>query len=63
MTIHLGDNYNQVRDRQAMRAAVEEIIAAVRAALPHHGSNVLNVDVYFGRNLVTRGRPRQGGQS
>lgn len=63
VTIHLGDNYNQVRDRQAMRAAVEEIIAAVRAALPHHGSNVLNVDVYFGRNLVTRGRPRQGGQS
>jgi hypothetical protein len=42
---------------------VEEVIAAVRAALPHHGSNVLNVDVYFGRNLVTRGRPRQGGQS
>lgn len=59
VTIRLGDNYNQVKDRQAMRAAVENIVAQVRAALPHHGSNVTNVDVYFGGKLITRGRAAQ----
>ncbi len=58
VSIRLADNYNQVRDRQTMRAAVENIIGQVRAALPHHGSNVVNVDVYFGAKLVTRGRAR-----
>jgi hypothetical protein len=58
ISINLGDNYNSVRDRQALRAAIEDIIARVRAALPHHGSAVTNVDIYFGRTLITRGRAR-----
>jgi hypothetical protein len=59
ITMNLGKVYNQARDRQAMRAAVEDIIAQIRAALPHHASSVTNVDVYFGRNLITRGRARR----
>lgn len=56
--MQLGDNYNGVKDRAAMIEAVEKIILLVREALPHHASNVENVDVYFGDRLVTRGRAR-----
>jgi hypothetical protein len=58
ISINLGDNYNSVRDRQTVRAAIENIIGRIRAALPHHGSAVTNVDIYFGRTLITRGRAR-----
>jgi hypothetical protein len=58
ISINLGDAYNSVRDRQAIRAAIENIIERVRAALPHRGSEVTNVDIYFGRTLITRGRAR-----
>jgi hypothetical protein len=58
ITINLGDNYAQVKDRQGIRAAVEAIIAQIRAALPHHASNVINVDVMAGRTWLTRSRPR-----
>lgn len=58
ITINLGDNYAQVHDRRAMTAAVESIIAQIRAALPHHATNVINVDVMAGQTWLTRGRPR-----
>jgi hypothetical protein len=45
----------------AMITAVVNIVQAVRQALPHHGSAVKYVDVYFGDRLVTRnvGTPSQ----
>jgi hypothetical protein len=58
ISINLGDAYNSVRERQAIRAAIENIIERIRAALPHRGSAVTNVDIYFGRTLITRGRAR-----
>jgi hypothetical protein len=59
--LRLTDSYNQVKDRMAMITAVVNIVQAVRQALPHHGSAVKYVDVYFGDRLVTRnvGTPSQ----
>ncbi|MGH8531169.1 MAG: DUF4157 domain-containing protein [Gammaproteobacteria bacterium] len=56
--LHLGDNYNQVRDRTAMISEIERIVALIREALPHHASAIRFVDVYFGNRLVTRSVPR-----
>ncbi len=59
ITIRLGDNYNQVRDRRALVAEIERIIQMIRDALPHHASNVNFVDVFFGESWATRGRARR----
>ncbi len=56
--VNLGDDYAQVKDRASLRAAVEGIIAQLRAALPHHATNVINVDVMTGKTPLTRGRAR-----
>jgi hypothetical protein len=55
VTINLGDNYAHVKDREAVRNAVEAIIKQVRQALPHHASNVKYADVRTGKSLLTRG--------
>lgn len=54
-TVNLGDNYEHVKDRAALRNAVETIIQQIRDALPHHASGVKYVDVKTGRTLLTRG--------
>lgn len=59
ITIRLGDNYNQARDRRALVAEIERIIQVIRDALPHHASNVTFVDVFFGERWATRGRGRR----
>jgi hypothetical protein len=53
--INLGDMYAGVKDRGALREAVEAIIKQIRQALPHHASGVKYVDVRTGKNLLTRG--------
>jgi hypothetical protein len=57
--LRLGDSYNHVRDRAAMIAAIERIIQLVRDALPHRAAGVINVDVFFGTRIVSRGRARR----
>jgi Domain of unknown function (DUF4157) len=57
--LRLGDNYNRVRDRATIIAEIERIIQLVRDALPHHAAGVINVDVFFGNRLVSRGRARR----
>jgi hypothetical protein len=54
--INLGDNYAQVKNRAALTAAIESIIAQMRAALPNHASGVINVDIVAGKTWLTRGR-------
>jgi hypothetical protein len=55
ITMPLGDNYSGIQDRDAMRDAVESIIAQIRKALPHHAAAVKHVDVRTGKSLLTRG--------
>jgi Domain of unknown function (DUF4157) len=57
--LRLGENYNRVRDRDAMVAEIERIIQLVREALPHHAAGVTYVDVFFGERWVTRGMTRR----
>jgi hypothetical protein len=52
--LHLPDDYNHVKDREAMVTEVVKIVQAIRQALPHHASSVKYVDVFFGNHLVTR---------
>jgi hypothetical protein len=54
-TVTLGSNYESVKNREALRDAVEAIIQQLRDALPHHASGVKYVIVKTGRTTLTRG--------
>ena len=54
-TVNLGDNYEHVKDRAALRNAVETIIQQLRDSLPHHASGVKYVNVKTGKTILTRG--------
>jgi hypothetical protein len=58
VTLQLGFNFSAVKDKQALRAGVEAIIAAIREAFPDKASKVVNVDVRIGDQILTRGRVR-----
>ena len=50
--LHLSDGYNRVRDPAAITAALARIVQLIREALPHHASEVRQVNVFFGNKLV-----------
>lgn len=50
--LHLSDGYNRVRDPAAITAALARIVQLIRDALPHHASEVRQVNVFFGNKLV-----------
>jgi hypothetical protein len=54
-TVTLGENYAQVKNREALRDAVEAIIQQLRDALPHHAAGVKYVIVKTGKTTLTRG--------
>jgi hypothetical protein len=54
-TVFLGENYNQVKNREALRDKVEAIIQQLRDALPHHAAGVKYVIVKTGSTTLTRG--------
>jgi hypothetical protein len=54
-TVYLGENYNQVKNREALRDKVEAIIQQLRDALPHHAADVKYVIVKTGNTTLTRG--------
>ena len=58
VSLRLGDNFATVKDRAALIAAVEDIIASIRAAFPNKAAPVVNVDVKIGDKWLTRGRVR-----
>jgi len=49
--VRLGPNYASV-DRDALDKALGDIVRAVRDALPHHATNVRQVNVFFGDRLA-----------
>ncbi|MGC1421520.1 MAG: DUF4157 domain-containing protein [Terracidiphilus sp.] len=53
--VTLGSNYEGIKDREALRIAVEAIIQQLRDALPHHATDVKYVIVKTGRTTLTRG--------
>jgi hypothetical protein len=54
-TITLGSNYEGIKDREALRIAVEAIIQELRDALPHHAADVKYIIVKTGKTTLTRG--------
>jgi Domain of unknown function (DUF4157) len=53
--VTLGSNYEGIKDREALRIAVEAIIQQLRDALPHHATDVKYVVVKTGKTTLTRG--------
>jgi len=59
ITVELGYNYANVKNRDSLRDAVEAIIQQLRDALPHHATEVRYVKVTTGGKLLTVGRPAE----
>jgi hypothetical protein len=59
ITVELGYNYANVKNRDALRDAVEAIIQQLRDALPHHATEVRYVKVTTGGKLLTIGTASQ----
>jgi hypothetical protein len=55
LTVNLGEQYEQVKSKEALRDAVEDIIQKLRDALPHHAADVKYVIVKLGKYTLTRG--------
>jgi hypothetical protein len=54
VTLRLGNNYNDVRNRTGIYSELRRIAILVRNRLPHRAPGVKEVNVYFGDKLVKR---------
>ena len=52
--LRLPPAYHRSQSREAMINAIESIVQTIRQALPHHASNVQNVDLFFGEFRAKR---------